>query len=115
MGTTARIQHKGQVTIPTSVRQKAGLAKGDVVSFAFHRGKIVITPGASVEGTSVPAADDEYTPRQRRVIDARLAKSLADTKAGRVSKAFSDHNEFIAALHEEAARLSAKKRRHPAK
>jgi AbrB family looped-hinge helix DNA binding protein len=44
MNTTARIQHKGQVTIPTSVRRQAGLSKGDLVNFAFQRGKIVITP-----------------------------------------------------------------------
>ena len=115
MGTTARIQHKGQVTIPTSVRRKAGLNKGDVVNFAFQHGRIIITPEAPVDLSKFPTAHDEYTPRQRRIIDARLAKSLADTKAGRVSKVFSDHKEFIAALHEEAARLSAKRQRRPAK
>ena len=104
-GTTARIQHGGQVTIPTSVRRKAGLGKGDIVNFAFQRGKIIITPEALVDVPKAQAADDEYTPRQRRIIDARLAKSLAETKAGRVSKAYSDHREFIAALHEDAARL----------
>ena len=44
MNTTAKIQHKGQVTIPTSVRRQAGLSQGDLVNFAFQRGKIVITP-----------------------------------------------------------------------
>jgi hypothetical protein len=52
---------------------------------------------------------------QRRVIDARLAKADADIKAGRVSKAFSDHGEFIAALDREAARLSARKTKRRAK
>jgi len=77
--------------------------------------QIIITPEAPVDLSKFPTAHDEYTPRQRRIIDARLAKSLADTKAGRVSKVFSDHKEFIAALHEEAARLSAKRQRRPAK
>jgi AbrB family looped-hinge helix DNA binding protein len=115
MNTTARIQHKGQVTIPTSVRRKAGLAKGDLVNFAFQRGKIIITPKLVIDRSSFPTADDEYTPRQRRIIDARLAKGLDDIKAGRVSEAFSDHGEFIAALHKEAAKLSARKTRRPAK
>jgi hypothetical protein len=30
MNTTAKIQQKGQVTIPTSVRRQAGLSKGDL-------------------------------------------------------------------------------------
>ncbi|MGA3026583.1 MAG: AbrB/MazE/SpoVT family DNA-binding domain-containing protein [Bryobacteraceae bacterium] len=115
MNTTARIQHKGQVTIPTSVRRKAGLAKGDLVNFAFQRGKIIITPKIVIDRSSFPNADDEYTPRQRRIIDARLARGLADIKAGRVSEAFSDHGEFIAALHKEAARLAAQKSKRPAK
>ena len=72
MNTTAKIQHKGQVTIPTSVRRQAGLAKGDLVNFAFSQGKIVITPKVVIDRSSFSTADDEYTPAQRRIIDARL-------------------------------------------
>jgi len=115
MNTTARIQHKGQVTIPTSVRRKAGLAKGDLVNFAFQRGKIIITPKVVIDRSAFPTADDEYTPQQRRVIDARLAKALVETDAGRVSKAFSDHGEFVAALRKEAAKLRATKAKRPPK
>ena len=115
MNTTGKIQSKGQITIPTAVRRQAGLSKGDLVNFAFHRGKIVITPKLLIDHKSFPAADGEYTPAQRRTIDARLAKADADIQAGRVSKAFSDHGEFIAALHAEVARLSAKKSKGQAK
>jgi hypothetical protein len=59
------------------------LLKGDTVKFAFHRGKIVITPTVLIDRSKFPAADDEYTPAQRRIIDARLAESEADYKAGR--------------------------------
>jgi AbrB family looped-hinge helix DNA binding protein len=109
MNTTGRIQSRGQVTIPTAVRRRAGLAKGDLVNFTFLRGKIVMTPKLALDDTAAPTSGDEYTLAQRRVIDARLAKADADIKAGRVSKAFSDHGEFIAALDKEAARLSARK------
>jgi AbrB family looped-hinge helix DNA binding protein len=115
MNATGKIQNKGQVTIPTAVRRQAGLIKGDLVNFAFQRGKIVITPKLVIDGSRFPAADDEYTPAQRRIIDASLARADADIKAGRVSKAFSDHAEFIAALHKEAAKLSAKKTKRQAK
>jgi hypothetical protein len=62
-----------------------------------------------IDRSAFPTADGEYTPAQRRIIDARLAKADADIKVGRVSKPFADHGEFIAALDKEAARLSAKK------
>lgn len=45
------------------------------MSFAFQRGKIVITPRLVVERSEFPNADDEYTPAQRRIIDSRLAKA----------------------------------------
>jgi hypothetical protein len=60
-------------------------------------------------GSRFPTADDEYTPAQRRNINASLARADADIKAGRVSEAYSDHAEFIAALHKKAADLSAKR------
>jgi AbrB family looped-hinge helix DNA binding protein len=49
MSTVSRIQHKGQVTIPTRLRNQAGLSKGDLVEFSFHRGKIVITPKVAID------------------------------------------------------------------
>ena len=115
MNTTGKIQNKGQVTIPTAVRRQAGLSKGDLVNFTFQRGKIVITPRLVIDRSKFSTADDEYTPAQRRVIDASLAKADADIKAGRVSKTFSDHGEFIAALHKEAAKLTAGKTKRLAK
>lgn len=74
MNTTGKIQNKGQVTIPTSVRRRAGLAKGDLVNFAYQRGKIVMTPMLVVDRSKFPTADDEYTPGQRRVVDALIAE-----------------------------------------
>ena len=80
MNTTAKIQHKGQVTIPTSVRRQAGLSKGDLVKFTFARGQIVITPKLVIDRSKFPSADSDYTPAQRRIIDARLAKADEDIK-----------------------------------
>ena len=96
MNTTGKIQNKGQVTIPTSVRRHAGLSKGDLVNFAFQRGKIVITPKLVIDRSKVSTADDEYTPEQRRIIDARLAKGLADIEAGRTFGPFNSIDEMIA-------------------
>ena len=100
-----RITAKGQVTIPTAVRRQAGLSKGDLVNFAFKQGRIVITPRLVIDRSKFPTADDEYTPAQRHIIDARLAKSDQDIKHGRVYGPFDTHAEFIASLHKEADKL----------
>ena len=113
MNTIGKIQNKGQVIIPTSVRRQAGLSKGDLVHFAFQRGKIVITPRQVIDRPKLFAADDEYTPEQRRTIDARLAESLADIKAGRVYGPFDTHEEMMASLrnHGKKAERKTNKRR----
>lgn len=115
MNTTAKIQHKGQVTIPTSVRRQAGLSKGDLVKFTFTRGQIVITPKLVIDRSQFPSADDEYTPAQRRIIDARLAKADEDIKHGRVYGPFNTADEMIAhmkgELKKRAALRKSKRRR----
>lgn len=108
---TARIQHKGQVTIPTRVREQAGLAKGDLVEFSFQRGKIVITPKVVIDRSQFPNADDEYTPEQRRIIDARLDKADEDIKVGRVHGPFETHEAMVEFLHQEVKK--AKKTTKP--
>ena len=102
MDTTARIQNKGQVTIPTRLRAQAGLSKGDVVEFTFERGKIVITPKLVIDRSSFPNTDDEYTPEQRRYIDTRLAEAAEDIKAGRVYS-FASAKEVTAFLKKSVA------------
>lgn len=96
MSVTTKIQNKGQVTIPTRVREQAGLSKGDVVEFSYHRGKIVITPKVLIDRSQFPDASDEYTPAQRRVIDARLAESEEDLRKGRSLGPFKTADEMIA-------------------
>ena len=59
MNAMAKIQDKGQVTIPTSVRRQAGLSKGDLVNIAYRRGKIVITPKLAIDPSQFPNADGE--------------------------------------------------------
>jgi len=112
MTTIVKIHRKGQMTLPTKMRRLAGIGEGDLVQASFQRGKIVLTPTLVIDRSKFPNADDEYTPKQRRLIDAELAEGLADIKAGRVSKAFSDHGEFIADLHKATRTLSGKKIKH---
>ena len=75
MGTLVRVQHKGQMTIPRTVRSAVGLAAGDMVDVRAIGNKIVITPQLVIDRSKFPTADDEYTPEQRRTLDASLAES----------------------------------------
>ena len=110
MNTTGRIQHQGQVTIPTRLRTQAGLSKGDLVQFSLQRGKIVITPKALVDHSQFPSADDEYTPAQCRAMDARLPRSAEkDLKAGRTAGPFRSADEMIAHLKAELKKRAAAK------
>ena len=109
MTTLVKIHRKGQMTLPSSFRAAMGVGEGSLVELSLKNGKTVITPKVVIDRSQFPNADDEYTPAQRRIIDARMAKADADSRAGRVSKAFSDHGEFIAALHKEATKPSSRK------
>ena len=111
MNTTAKVQHKGQVTIPTSVRRLAGLSEGDLVNFAFERGKIIITPRVAIDRSQFANADDEYTPAQRKAIDRGVAQSEKEYQQGKGRGPFDSHADFIASLHKEAKKPGRKKNR----
>jgi AbrB family looped-hinge helix DNA binding protein len=70
-----KIQRKGQMTLPTRVRTAVGLADGDLVDVKVTGRRIVITPTLVIDRSKFPTADGEYTPEQRRMIDARLDKA----------------------------------------
>ena len=92
---------------------QAGLGKGDLVEFSYQQGKIVITPKLVIDRSQFPTADDEYTPAQRRVIDARLENSDEDIKHNRVHGPFETHQEFIRALRKEATKPARKNIKSP--
>jgi len=81
---TVVVTSKKELVVPKSVRRKAGLKDGDAVEFKVSGRIISIFPKAPV----APSKDDGYTPAQRRVIDAGLAKAQEDVKAGRVHGPF---------------------------
>ena len=72
MTTIVKIHRKGQMTLPTKLRNLAGIAEGDLVEATFQSGKIVITPTLVIDRSKFSNADGEYTPAQRRYIDAKL-------------------------------------------
>ena len=116
MSTLVKVQHKGQVTIPTRLRSQAGISEGDLVEASFERGKIVLTPKLVIDRFRFSAADSEYTPAQRRAIDTRLAKADEDIKSGRLYGPFRTAQEMSASIEanikkQRAAKRKAKPRR----
>jgi AbrB family looped-hinge helix DNA binding protein len=89
---TVVVKPKADLVVPRSVRRRAGIKAGDQLEFKVSGGVINIIP-------KLPPADDEYTPEQRRIIDARLAESKEDFKKGRTFGPFETPEAMIAFLH----------------
>jgi AbrB family looped-hinge helix DNA binding protein len=98
---TVTLKPKAEITVPRSIRRKAGIKAGDQFEFRVSGRVITILPKSPV--------DDEYTPAQRRSVDRAIAKGLDDIKNGRLQGPFSSHKDFIDSLHEEARKLGKKK------
>lgn len=54
----ARVQEKGQVTLPAEVRRKLGIRKGDVVGFAVTEdGSVLLIPQQTIAVRDITEAD----------------------------------------------------------
>jgi bifunctional DNA-binding transcriptional regulator/antitoxin component of YhaV-PrlF toxin-antitoxin module len=96
------------MTLPSRLRSAVGITEGDLVEATLHRGRIVLTPKLVIDRSKVPNADDEYTPVQRRVIDARLDESEEDLKKGRTAGPFKSASEMIAHMKGELKKRAKK-------
>jgi AbrB family looped-hinge helix DNA binding protein len=103
-----KVTPKYQVTIPILVRRKMGVGAGDVLEAKVEKGKITLTPKAVAD-----VRDPEYTQEQRRAIDMRLAKALAEVKKGLTFGPFDTADEMIASMRRELKKRSALKKTKP--
>ncbi|MBI5084421.1 MAG: AbrB/MazE/SpoVT family DNA-binding domain-containing protein [Acidobacteria bacterium] len=83
------VKNKYQVVIPQSLRNQLHLSVGDLLEAKVERGKITFTP--------------------KSLVDRQIAESLADFKSGRSFGPFSSHQELVSSLHQESAKLRARK------
>ena len=87
------------------------------MEFSFLRGKIVITPKVVIDRAKSPNSPDEYTPEQRRIIDAGIRQGLEDFKKDRsdgpfaTAKEAGDYIERAAKTREAAAKPIKRTRR----
>src|SRR2546427_8808269 len=77
-----KIGQRRQVVIPKEIFDALGLQTGDFVEVTQVKRTVVIKPKKIVD------ADEVLTPRQKSVIDARLAEAMKDVEQGRVHGPF---------------------------
>jgi len=94
---------KQRLVVPASVQRRARIKAGDRLEFRVSGGVITILP-------KLPSADSEYTPEQRRIINARLAESEEDLKKGRTFGPFNTADEMIASMKRELKKRALAKR-----
>ena len=99
---TVAIKNKQPIAVPPAALRRAGFKSGQKIEIKVSGGVITILP-------KLPPADDEYTPAQRRVIDARLKKSLEEVKRGRTAGPFKTAGEMVASLKHELKKARSKK------
>lgn len=87
-----KVKEKYQVTLPASVRQKAGVTVGDLLEAEVKGKKITLTPKVVVD---------------RALIEKRLAESFEDFRKGRVYGPFSSAKEAVRALKAGKKRKTA--------
>ena len=109
MNALVRVQSKGQMTIPSRLRSAVGLADGDLVEVKAVGRRIVITPQRVVDRSKFPTADEEYTPEQRR----RLNASLAESEKGPYYGPFKNGAEVAAFMKEWRRSVKSAKLKPP--
>ncbi len=92
-----------QRMLPLRVRRQAGIKAGDQLEVRASGGIVTLIP-------KLPSADDEYTPEQRRIIDARLAKADEDIRKGRTYGPFNTADEMITSMKSELKKRAAGKK-----
>jgi bifunctional DNA-binding transcriptional regulator/antitoxin component of YhaV-PrlF toxin-antitoxin module len=100
---TVTVKNKPGLIVPAKIQRQARLKIGELLEFRVSGSVITILP-------KLPSADDEYTPAQRRIVDAQLAEGLEDIAKGRVSPRFNTVDEMLASMKSGRATASTTKR-----
>lgn len=100
---TITVKNKSGLVVPPTVQRKAGIKVGDELEFKVSGGIIHIIP-------KLPTADDEYTPKQRAVIDAQLKEGLAELKAGKTAGPFDNADQMIAHMKGQLKKTAGSKK-----
>ena len=85
-----KVKTRGEVTLPSALRERAGLNVGDLLEAKFEKGKITLTP--------------------KSLIDRRIEEGLEDIRRGRTYGPFDTADQMIESLQRNIKeRAKAKK------
>ena len=85
-----KVKTRGEVTLPSALRERAGLNVGDLLEARFEKGKITLTP--------------------KSLIDRRIEEGLEDIRRGRTYGPFDTADQMIESLQRNMKeRAKAKK------
>ena len=88
-----KLNIKGQVTLPSSLRERAGLDAGDLLEVKLEKGKITLTP--------------------QSLVDQHLEEGLEDIRKGRTYGPFNTADDMIASMRSNIkARSRARRSKH---
>jgi AbrB family looped-hinge helix DNA binding protein len=73
-----KVKPKGEVTLPSALRERAGLNVGDLLEARFEKGKITLTP--------------------KSLIDRRIEEGQEDIRRGRTYGPFDTADQMIESL-----------------
>jgi bifunctional DNA-binding transcriptional regulator/antitoxin component of YhaV-PrlF toxin-antitoxin module len=73
-----KVKTRGEVTLPSALRERAGLNVGDLLEAKFEKGKITLTP--------------------KSLIDRRIEEGLEDIRRGRTYGPFDTADQMIESL-----------------
>jgi len=96
---TVTVKNRSSLTVPTEVQRRAGYKAGDRLEFRVSGSVVTILP-------ELPTADDEYTPEQREIIDARLEQAEKGPRHG----PFNSVDEAIAHMKGQLKKRAAAKK-----
>lgn len=99
MTVAVKNNNKTPLVVPSAVRRRAGFKSGQELEFKASGGVITIVP-------KLPSADDEYTPVERRAVDAELDEA----EKGPFHGPFNSAEEAIAHMKGELKRRAASKK-----
>ena len=102
---TAKIQRRGQITIPSKLRQAAGLKPGDFVDLEYKNDQIILKPTNLVETKEVKKKR-ESKEKFFRIAD-RVRKRTKDVPLEEIEEAIGEAVE--AAKKEELKELKAQR------
>ena len=97
---TVTVKDKFALAVPAKVQRQAGIKAGDRLEFRVSGGIITILP-------EVPTADTEYSPEQRRRIDAQLDEA----EKGPFHGPFDTADEMIAHVKAELKKRASLKKK----